>query len=82
MISFKFYNVTALLLCRFRNDCWAPLIIDSHCKFQNLSLNSCGTNDLNGGTRPLVKVTTPVKVSNFKNDTAETKNVGYNNTIV
>ena len=73
VISFKFYNAAALLHCRFRNDCQAPLINDSCSKFRNLSLNSWSTNILNGGTPPLIKVATPVSASNFKNDTAEIK---------
>ena len=73
VISFKFYNTTALLHCRFRNDCWAPLINDSCSKFRNLSLNCWSTNILNGGTPPLIKVATPVSASNFKDDTAEIK---------
>ena len=72
-ISSKFYNVTALLHCGFRNDCRAPLINDCCHKFRNLSLNSCSTNILNGGPPPLTKVTTPVSASNVKNDTAEIK---------
>ena len=62
-----------LLHCRLRNDYRAPLINDSCSKFRNWTLNFWSTNVLNGGTAPLIKVTVPVRASNFKNNTAEIK---------